>query len=676
MKSAATARPSGAKFVNVLLLVASAIWASSGRAQERTNFVSQLQSPSNAGARSSTTMPNGSAELMARLRQSALQRLANQDSVQMNSPAFPSCYFSGGLCGAVTKEGDQIIKPAFDWIGNFHEGVAAFRLNGRYGYVDAQGKIVSGAQFSRAGDFWKGYAEVSVGGNSALIDREGQLALEVPFARSMPFDHEVSWVKVGSQKKSNAYGDDALVINRGSFLFTDVFIDGGWNLIRKSGEINGPEGIVSIKYFDKNNTSVMWALVEGGWGLLRSDGHWQTAARYRSVEEINNGFAVVNDGERWGYVDRDGDPVIRPQFLEARSFSTSGIAAVRSTAGWTYIDGSGTKILDRYYDGAERFGDDGFAIVSFANKWGIIDRGGQWVLEPSWARILRSRNSTVLVEDQGRKTGAFELSKREWIVLPQFDQAPTICDDGWVMGFSERRQRIVRDERKPLDRSGDIELAATNCEDPFMTKRGPKVAFLSRRLEWLSDEFDAALLFSEHRAAVRVGDSFGYIDDKGSWVVEPQFEEAQQFRNGFAVVKKGGKYGYLRSDGRLVTGFQFEEASSFYAGAAVVVRGGIRGLIGPDGGWIAETIFKTIDANRDAGLVPVSVSGRWGFADAIGSIVIDAKYDAAMPFSRGVAWVKEQGRWCPIDKVARVIPSMTCQVDAPVRNLSVGQWPD
>src|SRR5262245_20990264 len=89
---------------------------------------------------------------------------------------------------------------------------------------------------------------------------------------------------------------------------------------------------------------------------------------------------VVENG-RWGYVDKNGNRVINPQFERAESFS-SGLAAVR-LGKWGYIDYSGKIAINPQFDRATSFS-DGVAVVEIASRWGYINTDGKYVINPQF----------------------------------------------------------------------------------------------------------------------------------------------------------------------------------------------------------------------------------------------------------------------------------------------------
>ncbi len=73
---------------------------------------------------------------------------------------------------------------------------------------------------------------------------------------------------------------------------------------------------------------------------------------------------------------------------------------------------------------------------------------------------------------------------------------------------------------------------------------------------------------------VKIGDNWGYVDNNGRYLVNPQFEEAYYFNCGLARVVKDGKVGYINHRGRYVINPEYASGTSFSEGRAFVVRKG------------------------------------------------------------------------------------------------------
>ena len=70
------------------------------------------------------------------------------------------------------------------------------------------------------------------------------------------------------------------------------------------------------------------------------------------------------------------------------------------------------------------------------------------------------------------------------------------------------------------------------------------------------------LIFSQQLIPYRVGDKWGYSNEKGEIVIKPKYEEAGFFNYGMAWVKRKHKYAY-RNKWLRITRFKFDRASNF-----------------------------------------------------------------------------------------------------------------
>ena len=72
-------------------------------------------------------------------------------------------------------------------------------------------------------------------------------------------------------------------------------------------------------------------------------------------------------------------------------------------------------------------------------------------------------------------------------------------------------------------------------------------------------------------ACVSIDGKWGYVDSKGEFVIDPQFDDAADFSEGLARVKiggtsrysDGGKWGYINPKGEFVINPQFDEVGNF-----------------------------------------------------------------------------------------------------------------
>jgi hypothetical protein len=91
--------------------------------------------------------------------------------------------------GIINKRGNILHAPEYDQTREFHEGLAAVCVDGKWGYVDAGGGWVIAPQFSSADDFWHGLAQVAVKDGPRYIDRNGTVVWKSATKPSAPEPH-------------------------------------------------------------------------------------------------------------------------------------------------------------------------------------------------------------------------------------------------------------------------------------------------------------------------------------------------------------------------------------------------------------------------------------------------------------------------------------------------------
>ena len=99
-----------------------------------------------------------------------------------------------------------------------------------------------------------------------------------------------------------------------------------------------------------------------------------------------NSFAAslypVVMGNRWGFMDKNGNLVINPQFERAEPFA-SGVAAIRLGSKWGYVDPTGKIVVNPQFDAAAPI-NGGLAAVKIGGRYGYINAEGQYIINPQF----------------------------------------------------------------------------------------------------------------------------------------------------------------------------------------------------------------------------------------------------------------------------------------------------
>jgi hypothetical protein len=143
---------------------------------------------------------------------------------------------------------------------------------------------------------------------------------------------------------------------------------------------------------------------------------------------------------------------------------------------------------------------------------------------------------------------------------------------------------------------------------------------------------------------VKLNEKWGYVDNSGKILINPQFDEAFLFADGLALVKTAGKYGYIDKDGNVIINPMYMEAMSFRNGKALVVGENTYPTFINKKGEIIFTVNEADECRHfSEDLAAFKSNFKWGFIDESGKIIINAQFDRVGDFSEGLAMIGNEG---------------------------------
>ncbi len=127
------------------------------------------------------------------------------------------------------------------------------------------------------------------------------------------------------------------------------------------------------------------------------------------ASHAQNTLYPIFEGNLWGYINKTGKVVIKPQFRYALAFS-EGLAAVRIEGRYGYIDTTGRVVIAPSYDRGNPFS-HGLAQVFRDGKPLFIDKNGHEIFQHSFASIMPFQQHSVTIAGTG--TGKYCLIDRQ-----------------------------------------------------------------------------------------------------------------------------------------------------------------------------------------------------------------------------------------------------------------------
>tara|TARA_R110002049_G_scaffold262758_3_gene438819 strand:- start:430 stop:1569 length:1140 start_codon:yes stop_codon:yes gene_type:complete len=300
-------------------------------------------------------------------------------------------------------------------------------------------------------------------------------------------------------------------------------------------------------------------------------------------------LALVRENDMFGYINTDGDYVIKPQFVNAKNFSGS-LAAAMQNKKWGFINTSGKWAIEPQYDKVKEF-NSGYALVLKNDKWDYIDTSNAILNTPVQEKYYDFDADGIAFYRIGKKLGLLGTDGKI-IMQPTYDVIKP-----FVEGYARVRNG---DYWGMIKKDGSVFIPLEYAEigdysvKGVWAKKGETFGVIAGGTFNSTTGIDKIWDFTNDSdlTYARMNKKVGFINNKGEWVIQPIYRKVRGFNNGLAPALKEKSWGYINEKGDVITGFIFRDAETF----------------------------------SDDGLAPVKENKLWGFIDKTGKVVIPAEY--------------------------------------------------
>jgi len=166
------------------------------------------------------------------------------------------------IWGLYDINGKQLLPHDFEFIQEFHCGLAVVKKKGKYGVIDKNGKELFYTDYGKIEDFAYGYAKVYSKGKTGIIDHTGREVVEL---KSQILDYQYGFIE-------------------------------GMAVREKDGKI----------------------------GFIDTTGKLVIPYKYDWVGYFRGGITKVRIGKHFGYINKKGEDIIPPSKYEESSYSQLG----------------------------------------------------------------------------------------------------------------------------------------------------------------------------------------------------------------------------------------------------------------------------------------------------------------------------------------------------------------
>ncbi|MDD5358838.1 MAG: WG repeat-containing protein [Sulfurovaceae bacterium] len=376
------------------------------------------------------------------------------------------------------------------------------------------------------------------------------------------------------------------------------------------------------------------------WGYINTKGEMVIKPQFEEIDLYgfaSNGMSAFKQGEKWGYINTKGEIVIKPQFDEAYQFSSYGLAQIETNCHDShdenenllehgqycksgYIDANGNIVIKPQFEKSRNFQSNGLAVFEkyyrvseygFNTSSGLIDSLGNVIVEPIFHNIsnFNTEQLCIVTQKTTMRNGIMDSKGKILFWLPKNFSFAGSTDEIFDSNGLAKVQRS--------DGTGNYD---TMC---YVNKTGVLVGCKMQSIEFQD---------GNKIGKFQKNEKWGYIDASGKVIIKPKFDEVEHFdKYGMALVKHGNGWRYINKTGDFAIKESFESAVDFYNDElAPVKKNNLWGYINRQGEMIIEPKFDDANAfNLDSGLTRVIKNGKLGYIDKNGTMVISTKIESS-----------------------------------------------
>jgi hypothetical protein len=299
------------------------------------------------------------------------------------------------------------------------------------------------------------------------------------------------------------------------------------------------------------------------------------------------------------------------------------------------LDENGNEIQQMDYTNVGPFS-EGLSPVTKLFGTGYVNGEGVLVIPTQFGNARKFSEGLAWAHSQAKGNGYIDHEGRQVIASKDFFDGMPFSE-----GLAAVGARVNSSEKDDFRKSGENLPGKWG----YIDKSGNFVT---------APYYDQANDYHQNRAAVKRGEDWLFIDERGAQVGE-SYQLTGAFSEGLAPVRSASKWGFITREGKLEIPCQFEDAQDFSESLAAIKNGGKYGFINDSGKVAIKPIFKNVDRFSQGLCAAQSDDGKWGFIDQKGSFIIAPTYTLAKSFSDGRALVQAERKCGLIDKAGKYI---------------------
>jgi len=254
-----------------------------------------------------------------------------------------------------------LLKDIFGYAGKgFSDGLVVVKITNKWGCLNTAGKVAIPLKYDNLSEFNNGFAIAKINERFYIVDHSGnEISVDDP---------NIKDIKEFSEN-----------------LAPYTLLTGEKGFINTKGEKTIPAKFLSVGYF-KNGLA--WAKTkEELFGYLDKNGEWIIQPQFTAAKDFDgvSGLARVKKNEKWVYVNVKNE-IVAFEISETTDDFSDGLAKGKKALLFGFYNNKGEWVIPPKFENVRDF-KNGFAAAKLNDKWGIIDGKGNWVIEPKFSGI-------------------------------------------------------------------------------------------------------------------------------------------------------------------------------------------------------------------------------------------------------------------------------------------------
>lgn len=426
----------------------------------------------------------------------------------------------------------------------YEKSVLKYSEKGKYGLINFEGKKVTKSI----------YEEID-----SLPYKEGELIVKKDNKYGVININGVELVDINyEQVKLDEYYTDENKYEYAGYIVSTKTEEGyRYGYINKDGklitkmEYNELSRVTDIQ--DNNNIYLICAK-NGQYGVIKNEKEL-IPNQYQSVrfDESNNLF-VVEKSKKYGIVNMDGNLIVP---VEYKQIDITGIYLyAQNSQGTTIYNNEGNQVNI----------DENIAILNTSNekyririnskdktRYGVIGKDGKQIIDEEYSYIEYLNENYFIVSDEKSKLGIIDASKNTKVEI-KYDSIQKIQGTDMIQTSKDKKIEVYS---KDMNKVCEMENAVVESKKDYIkVYNNEEIRYFDKN----GNELKNTQVYPNNKLFTKEENGkWGFVDNNGNKIVDYKYDQVTEFNEyGFAAIKQGEKWGAINDKGEEVIAPTYE----------------------------------------------------------------------------------------------------------------------